>query len=372
MSAVPRVLVVGASLAGLAVANTLSRIGAEVQVFERGEAGFELRGGGLGVDLAIAGALRDGVLPPHIVLHERRVAVGEQQVIEAAHLPVTAYGAMWSWMRAGLAASSVTLNFGTRVTEVVSESSRARLVCADGRRAEGDLIVLVDGGASQLRAQLAGVPAARRYAGYVLWRGLVPAADVSHDDALLERFHLATDPGHHFVAYPIPTPEGRVEEHARSINWGWYFPLREAAMRRLYDAELTDAPHAIGRLVMPPAWIETLTTEALQRWPGWARRLVEASTRRGLLAPHPVYEYRPTQLHAGRIVMAGDVAHQASPITGAGARMGIEDALALAAALSAHVDLPDALAAYRHARLAAVQAVVESGMHFGARLRASN
>ena len=370
MSAVRRILVVGASLGGLAMANTLSRSGAEVQVFERGAAGFETRGGGLGLDLSSAGALRGGELPAHLILHERRIATGGAEMIEPTRLPVTSYGAMWAWMRAGLHGSPVNLRFGTRVTAIASDASRAHLVCEDGSTAEGDLIVLADGGASALRAQLPGVPAERHYAGYVLWRGLVPAAEVTGEDELVERFHLATDPSHHFVAYPIPTADGRTGANERGINWGWYFPLAEADMQALYDAELTDAPHAIGRLVMPAAWTETLSMQALHRWPPWARRLVATSTRLGLLAPHPIYEYRPACLSAGRIVLAGDVAHQASPITGAGARMGIEDALVLGDALSRHAELPAALAVYTDVRLGAVQAVVEHGIKVGARFGA--
>lgn len=370
MSTVQRVLVIGASLGGLAVASDLARNGFDVQVFERGGQGFEKRGGGLGLDLASARALGTGALPPHLVLRERRVASGNREICEPVNLAVTSYGALWSWLRAGLADSRVTLHFQARVTAIGAEAARAWLTCADGRNVEADLIVLADGGASTLRHQVPGIPADRQYAGYVLWRGLVPIAEVAVDDALPERFHLATDPHHHFVAYPIPTPEGRLGVTERLINWGWYFPLAESAMQALHDAELTDAPHAIGRLTVPTAWRETLTAQALTRWPGWARRLVQASLHHGLLAPHPVHEYRPLQLHAERIALAGDVAHQASPITGAGARMGFEDALALAQALQDCATLPAALAAYNRARLGPTQAVVEQGCVAGARFRA--
>jgi 2-polyprenyl-6-methoxyphenol hydroxylase-like FAD-dependent oxidoreductase len=113
-----------------------------------------------------------------------------------------------------------------------------------------------------------------------------------------------------------------------------------------------------------------VTAQAPQRRPAWAFAVVASSLRHGLLAPHPVSEYSPTCRCAGRIALVADVAHQASPITGAGARLGFDDATILAAALAAGPDLPQALAAYEAARLPAVQAVVAHGQATSAHLRA--
>lgn len=370
-AATRRVVVVGGSLAGLAVANVLARAGADVQVLERGQAGFERRGGGLGLDTASAAALLEGRLPPHLVLTERRVATPTGDVLEPTRLPVTAYGAMWSWLHEGLRATTARLRLGAHVTALDVHDSTPRAVCADGTVAEGDLLVLADGGASALRARLPGWTASQVYAGYVLWRGLVPAAELAQETDLVGKFHLALDPAHHFVAYPIPTPAGDTQAARRVMNWGWYYPLPEADMLRLHDAELSDAPHAIGRRVLPAAWRAVLSDEAARRWPPWARELVTTSLRLGLLAPHPVFEVWPARLHVGRVALIGDVAHQASPITGAGARLGFEDAHALAAALAAHADVPTALAAYAGTRLAAAQAIVAQGQAAGARMRAT-
>lgn len=366
-----RIVVVGGSLAGLAAANVLARAGADVTVLERGQAGFETRGGGLGLDLASVTGLCEEGPPPHLVLTERRVTTPAGDVIEPTRLPVTAYGALWSWLQQGVRGTSARLRLGTRVVALVAHDEEVHVSCADGSRVDCDLLVLADGGASQLRAGLPGCATPRVYAGYVLWRGLVPAAELPRASSLVDRFHLALDPTHHFVAYPIPTPAGDTHAAARTMNWGWYYPLPAAEAQRLQDAELSDAPHAIGRRELPPAWREVLSAEAAQRWPPWARDLVATSLRLGLLAPHPVHEVMPSCVSAGRVALIGDVAHQASPITGAGARMGFEDALALAAALAAHADVPAALAAYEAARLEAARAVVANGQAAGARLRAA-
>jgi hypothetical protein len=123
---------------------------------------------------------------------------------------------------------------------------------ANNERWRGDLLVLADGGASALHATSPGLATLRRYAGYMLWRGLVSPGDLPSPQLLDARLRLATDPRHHFVAYSIPTAAGEISTASRVLNWGWYYPLPESAMRRLHDAELTDAPHAIGRHVVSP------------------------------------------------------------------------------------------------------------------------
>jgi 2-polyprenyl-6-methoxyphenol hydroxylase-like FAD-dependent oxidoreductase len=182
-------------------------------------------------------------------------------------------------------------------------------------------------------------------------------------------FRVVPHLNHHFVAYPIPTHAGRTDLSLRNLNWGWYFPLDTATMLRLYDEELIDAPHAIGRLHLPPLWRDLLLREAAIHWPNWAERLVGVSADAGVLAPHPVYEYSPHQLYCGAVVLLGDAAHLASPITGSGARMALEDAVALVGALQAEPNLDAALARYHRERLTPVQAVVAQGQGVGARFR---
>ena len=69
----------------------------------------------------------------------------------------------------------------------------------------------------------------------------------------------------------------------------------------------------------------------------------------------PIVHYKPARLSAGRVALAGDAAHAASPMVGGGFRQGLYDVLALTQAMStvgSPNEVPDALARYQRARLA--------------------
>jgi 2-polyprenyl-6-methoxyphenol hydroxylase-like FAD-dependent oxidoreductase len=78
----------------------------------------------------------------------------------------------------------------------------------------------------------------------------------------------------------------------------------------------------------------------------------------------PIVHYKPARLVTGRVTLAGDAAHAASPMVGGGFRQGLYDVRALTeemAAVRSPADVPDALARYQQARLAAgIQHVTRS------------
>jgi 2-polyprenyl-6-methoxyphenol hydroxylase-like FAD-dependent oxidoreductase len=83
-----RVGIVGASLAGLSIANVLERAGARVTLFERGDASFGERGGGLGLALELArGVTGDATgAPPYTIHDRRRLWVRGQESAEPASI----------------------------------------------------------------------------------------------------------------------------------------------------------------------------------------------------------------------------------------------------------------------------------------------
>jgi 2-polyprenyl-6-methoxyphenol hydroxylase-like FAD-dependent oxidoreductase len=70
----------------------------------------------------------------------------------------------------------------------------------------------------------------------------------------------------------------------------------------------------------------------------------------------PIVHYKPSRLVTGRVALAGDAAHAASPMVGGGFRQGLYDVRALTQAMTAAgspAEVPGALARYQQARLAA-------------------
>jgi 2-polyprenyl-6-methoxyphenol hydroxylase-like FAD-dependent oxidoreductase len=364
--------VVGASLAGLSVANVLERAGAAVTLFERGGASFAGRGGGLGLSLELARAVTGDPegCPPHLVYGRRRVWTAGREWEEPTGITVTTYGALWRWLRDHLRTTPV--HHDRHVVAVAETGADAWVTTAGARTERFDLVVAADGGGSGLRHLVEGDGHDRVFAGYVLWRGLVPTASL--DDArfdIARRFHVANRGNHHFVAYAIPGHDGRAGVEGRLLNWGWYHPVHEADLAELLGESKLSAPHVLERNHEVHALFAEVERRDRGRWPDWVRHILERSRAEGAVAPHPVFELVPGRLVRGRVALAGDAAHLASPITGSGARMAMEDALTLGAALAAASSIEDALAAYGQARRSDAAHVVRDGQRWGAAFRAA-
>jgi 2-polyprenyl-6-methoxyphenol hydroxylase-like FAD-dependent oxidoreductase len=355
-----RVGIVGASLGGLSLANVLARAGATVCLYERGGLSLSDRGGGLGLDLDlvrnVTGDPNGG--PSHVVLTRRHVWARGREWDEPSHHVVTSYGALWRCLRAHSPADS--FQFEQAVTEVSDSGDATLLHTADGRSDPFDLVLVAAGVASSLRAGLVG---ARSYAGYVLWRGLCSVGDV--DDARFElsgRFHVANRGAHHFVAYPVP---GRHDSDARLLNWGWYHPLPEAALLDLGERVKFGPPHQLERDEDTLQRFARVLAQRGSGFPEWVLHILQRSLAHGVVAPHPVFERPPGVMVGRRVAAAGDLAHLASPITGSGARMAMQDALVLGATLENASSTEAALQAYALSRRHATEAIVQEGHRIG-------
>lgn len=360
------VVVIGASLGGLSAAALLERAGARVSLLERGEVGFEGRGGGLGLSLSLAKRIAQGA-PPSLSHARRRVwALGEERE-DWIDLSVTSYGALWRWLRGAL--HRTTVEHQRRAIEVQTSKDDARVITSDAKQIDADLVIAADGGASLLRAQVS--PGSERvFSGYVLWRGLVEASALDDERfRLIDRFHIGNTGEHHFVGYTIPNLAGSTAPSERLFNWGWYFRLSPEGLASLRGMLGDSAPHDLERSEGALRVFEEVVSASLKRWPDWIQHIIERTRAQGAISPHPVYECAPERLVRERIVLLGDAAHLASPITGSGARMAMEDAVTLCDALSSRPTLSEALSWYELARLRVTHAIVEEGRRWGASMR---
>lgn len=342
-----RAVVVGGSLVGLSMGVALARQGAVVTVLERTpHAGYE-GGGGLGVDVDL--------------LHLVTGLAGSPPVCQGIDRATTAWTLLAAWLEAqALKVPAVEVLRGAEVVDV----GDGWAVTADGYRAEADLVIGADGARSIVRAFVSPDRPDAVYAGFVLWRAMVAEADLPaaipwlRPDEPSREYYSGP---YRLVTYPVPGADGSSQPGRRRLNLVWYDPARSDL---LADLGLLDGDTVSGSLTpadVPAPLREELGSVASQRWPTPWREALEIAVERSLVFGTPVVQYRPDRLVRGRVALAGDAAHAASPMVGGGFRQGLYDVAALAARLRGHGGLPvtDLLSGYQADRLPIAQAHVE-------------
>lgn len=185
-----------------------------------------------------------------------------------------------------------------------------------------DLVIVADGSASKLRAEIGEIVFDRPYPWGAQWC-LVPAGDWPWPDELRQRYRHAR---RMVGMLPVGTRPG---DPAPRLSFFWSLPA----------AALPDAGRDEAR------W----RAEVAEIWPDAVQRLQTTAVPDGLAQAR----YRDTVVrrwYRGRAVLVGDAAHSMSPQLGQGVNMALADALALRDALRAASALPEALDAYQRER----------------------
>ena len=329
------VTVIGAGVAGLAVARALALRGAQVTVLEQADAIREV-GAGLQISPNGSAVLR---------------ALGLQSALEAASMRATAVNLidgptgdpvtrldlarlrpdqgyhflhradLIALLLQGAVDAGVTLRLLSRIAEVDLSGHRPAVTLDTGDRIETPLLIGADGLHSRLRAGLNG-PQQPFFTGQVAWRAVIPAEPGAAPEA---EVHMG--PGRHLVSYPLRGGTLRnlvaVEERARWAEESW--TLRDDSMdMRLAFADFS--PRVRG-------WLDHVEDPWL-----WG------------LFRHPVASSWTKVLAGGSIAILGDAAHPTLPFLAQGASMALEDAWVLTEALTRHDSPAAALAAYQATR----------------------
>jgi salicylate hydroxylase len=328
----PRTVVVGGGIGGLAAAAFLRRAGLPVTVYEQA-AGLTEVGAGVVVApnaarllraLGVLGAFGETAVPLRTGWEFRRWRDG--RVLSAEDLATECerrYGERtYTAHRADLldairrAVPSEDIRLGRRCVQVDVDGPRPILRFADGEAVEADVVVGADGIHSMVRAAIT-EPAAPAYPGLCAFRALVPA-QLAPPFARRPAQTLWLGPGHHLVHYPISA--------GRLVNLVAFAPAGD------YTTESWTATATVGELLAEFAgWDDRLTSLiAAARTPGrWA-----------LLDRAPLRRWT-----RGTTTLLGDAAHPMFPFFAQGAAQAIEDAAALARCLAA--DPADPAAALR-------------------------
>jgi 2-polyprenyl-6-methoxyphenol hydroxylase-like FAD-dependent oxidoreductase len=340
----PHALIVGAGIGGLAAAIALRQAGYTAEVFERAP---EMRPVGAGLllwanavraldRLGLAGPVKQHSLPeasgairtwrgetlmdfsPREI--ERRL--GEISiVIHRAEL-------MQILLDAQPAGS---LHLGAAATQVVQNAGGVTLELADGRVAQGDILIGADGLRSAVRGALFG-ELAPRYSGYTAWRGVAPFD------------HGRLTPG-------------------ESMGRGARFGMAPLCGGRAYWYATQNAPAGAPA---PTGGAKQHLLGLLQGWHAPVEALIVATDEAAMLH-HDIYDLPPLDRWGDRrITLLGDAAHAMTPNLGQGACQALEDAVVLARQLRDAPDLPAALRAYEAERRARTGPIVRQARMIGA------
>jgi FAD-dependent urate hydroxylase len=323
MTAEPRILVVGAGIAGLAAARALAGAGLSLEIVER-EPAWSGVGAGLYMPGNGARALR--LLGLEQAVSERAIAIPRQRFsdhrgrllleIELAELwngvgPCLAlhHADLHAVLQEG--ARDARIRMGVGVRELGKRNGTQSVEFDDGTTGEYELVIGADGVHSIVRRLAFGSEATARPVGQVGWRFLAPCPpEITTWSVML---------GHRTAFLALPIGNGSVYCYCDVIS-----PAAE------------DGDEDLGRLFAGfaepvPGLLDTITDP----------ELVHRST---------IEEVALDSWVRGHVVLVGDAAHASSPNMAEGAAMALEDALVLADCLRRTETVPAALSAFEARR----------------------
>ncbi|MFG2142077.1 FAD-dependent oxidoreductase [Streptomyces sp. NPDC048650] len=332
-----RILVIGGGIAGTATAMALHKAGFDATVHEAhpdtaDDIGAFLTLASNGMRALAQLDASDAVTAIGFPLRTMRVL--DDQGGEVAHVPLgEADDALLQYrclrrgeLNAALQAEAIRrgigLSHGARLVSVENGPETVTARFADGSVATGDLLIGADGLSSTVRRSIA--PGAEPvYAGQSVFYGYTPGTPVAEDTG-----HITMVRGSAAAFGYAVSPDGETYWFARVA--GQAIPAEELA-------------HPA------PSRRREQLVELLRKDDSPAADIVAASTD-GIMATNATEMPLGTPWRSGRTLIIGDAAHAASPATGQGASMALEDAVILAKSLRDSPDPESALSLYEACR----------------------
>ncbi|MGJ6961843.1 FAD-dependent oxidoreductase [Streptosporangium sp. G11] len=341
-----KALIIGGGIAGPVTAMALRRAGTDCEVFEAYDHGSE--GVGVFLTLAVNGIEALRLLDLHHLVRDLGMDSSRMLMLNGRGRPLASTrqpsrtlkrADLYLALRDEAVRRGVRIHYGKRLTDATITADGVRAVFADGSTAEGDLLVGADGLRSRTRTVIdPGAPRAR-HVGLLNTGGFADGVEVPGEPGT-NHFIFGKRAFFGYLVHPDgqvwwfanpPSPrEPTPEELAAVTPEQWRATLME--LFRGDTGPMLDIIGATGDI--PAGW----NTYDLPSVPKWFNE---------------------------RMVILGDAAHAASPSSGQGASMAIEDAVVLARCLR---DLPgtlDAFAAFERLRRDRVERIVAHGRRNG-------
>lgn len=339
-----RTLIVGGGIGGLAAALACSRVGAQIELFERFAEFTEV---GAGIQLGpnvvkilhewglSGGISRVAAFPDRLQIRSA-LNGAELGVLRLGKTTLQRYGYPYAAIHRGdlhklllkavVQRSDVKLQSNSLVSGFLQHDDGVTLHTADGRDARGDVLVGADGLWSGVRQQLLndGLP---RATGHLAYRGLVRQAELP-EHLRSQQITAWLGPRLHMVQYPV--------------RGGEWLNVVAIVQGRMYgDAQYWD--HTANPVQLHQSMAGTCRPmldliHAIENWRLWALSIRTPMRGSG-------------EHTKGRVALLGDAAHPMLPYLAQGAGMAIEDADELGRSLSgSNANIPSALSNYAERR----------------------
>ena len=373
------VVIIGAGLGGLSLAQGLRQAGIPCQVYERDPSpefrkqGYRLHIDGAG-DTALRAVLRPelhelfrataGRALPHTNVYDERLRLLTRLEDEGTHLNVNRFTLRQILLHGQEVA------YGKRFTHHATDEDGVTAHFADGTSARGSLLVGADGINSAVRQRH--LPHAEVVdAGLVHLYGRIPLTPDTRAlfaPEMFAVFSMMVGPDRTMAGFaPVDYPE----------------PVADACARLVPDLRLRDAEpymtcsvgarwEVVGNTeadlaAMTPGDLQKVALGLVESWHPLAGAMVghwdvPATFPQPIRTSVPIGPWEPS-----RVTLVGDAIHAMSPAGGTGANTALRDGAALASAL-AGAPLLEAVAAYESAMVgygfAAVRESAENGRRF--------
>jgi 2-polyprenyl-6-methoxyphenol hydroxylase-like FAD-dependent oxidoreductase len=371
-----RAIIIGGSMSGLFTALLLRGAGWRVEVFERSGSELSARGAGIATHPELLEVLRQAGVDIDsarlgMPISGRRVFGLNGEIICELSLPqiMASWGHLYGLLQQPLPKEAY--HHGHNLERVEETQTSVVAHFSEGLPVEGDLLIGADGIFSTVRSQFA-PEVTPGYAGYIAWRGLIDAADLSPatQESLWDCLAFSLPDGEQMLGYPVAGSNEAMERDRCRFNFVWYRPAAKDDVLRELLTDVDGVEHSIS---IPPNKIRPEAIGALRQD---ARRLLSPQfaeivekTKQPFIQAIQDLE-TPRMVLGPRTVILGDAAFVARPHVGMGVTKAAGDAQALANALAGGKDLCVALTYFERRRVPYGAAVVRRGRALGAYMQA--
>jgi FAD-dependent urate hydroxylase len=246
---------------------------------------------------------------------------------------------LYTGLRARVSDLGIPIRYGKKLVDATSTADTVTVRFEDGTGAAGDLLIGADGLHSRTRTIIDPKAPSPRYLGILNAGGYAHGIDAPEArDTMVMIFGKKT-----FFSY--------LEDDAKNVWWFANPPMAKEPERDELSA------------ISEEAWRNTLLG-LVDEDAGRATSIIDASSE--LFPPWPTHDFPSVPMwRRDRLIIIGDAAHAASPSSGQGASMAIEDAAVLALALRDCPDIHTALATYENLRRKRTATVIAQGKRNG-------